>query len=275
MVLFGHTISLSAILKLLPEEEFTRIALETGVDHYTKVLTGKLMFKMLLYGILTIDRLGQRGLSDVYSSPIFRTLFNYTTEKRTVSHSSLSDRLSVIDVDFFEQAYKQIYKKFSSLYPGENLCGLNLQRVDSSLVAETSNKLKEGMTCDNEYMQKKMLKYTINYDGMYGSCCSTHTEEKYACESLALPENVLKHFKQAKGHANVYIFDRGQSSAESFKTMKKENGLLFIGRLLENRKLDVIKEFELTFKRFKYGELKQDALVKLYKMEERVKKDGK
>jgi hypothetical protein len=35
-----------------------------------------------------------------------------------------------------------------------------------------------------------MLKYTINYDGMYGSFAKVHTEEKYAGESLALPENV-------------------------------------------------------------------------------------
>jgi hypothetical protein len=33
-----------------------------------------------------------------------------------------------------------------------------------------------------------MLKYTLAYDGMYGSCAQTHTEEKYASESLALPE---------------------------------------------------------------------------------------
>jgi transposase len=57
--------------------------------------------------------------------------------------------------------------------------------------------------------------------------------------------------------------------------MNQQCGLLFVGRLLENRKLNVIKEFALTYKRFKYGELQQDALVNLYKMEETVKKDGK
>jgi hypothetical protein len=275
MALFGHEKSLAEILKLLPEEELTSIARETKVDYYTKALDGKLMFNMLLYAILTISKLGQRGLADVYASPFFRILFNYTTEKRTISHSSLSDRLSVINIDFFKQVYYLIYKKYSGLYATDSICGLNLQRVDSTLVAETSNKLKEGMTCGNEYKRKKMLKYTMNYDGMFGSCCKTHTDEKYACESLALPENVLDHFKKSKGHATVYIFDRGQSSAEAFKTMKKQNGLLFVGRLLENRKLHVIKEFDLPFnKRFEYGELKQDAIVQLYKMEQTVKKDG-
>jgi hypothetical protein len=57
----------------------------------------------------------------------------------------------VTDVDFFEQAYMQIHNTYSSLYPGETLCGLNLQRVDSSPVAEMSNKLREGLICGNEY----------------------------------------------------------------------------------------------------------------------------
>lgn len=275
MALFGHKESLSKILKLIPEKELIRLAGECNVDYYTKVLKGQLMFDMLLYSTLTIDRLGQRGLADVFSSPAFRLLFNYSGDKNQLAHSSLSDRLSVINVDFFKKSYELIYQKFSSLYPEEKLCGLYLQRVDSSLVVETSNKLLEGMTCGNKYKKKKMLKYTINYDGMFGSCCTTHTQEKYACESNALPENVMAHFRKTKDHAHVYIFDRGQSSAASFKMMKQEEGLLFVGRLLENRKLSIVREFDLTFKKFSYGKLKQDALVRLYKWEKIEGKNGK
>ena len=119
-----------------------------------------------------------------------------------------------------------------------------------------------------------MLKYTISYDGMYGSCAQVHKEEKYASESLALPENVLSHFKNSTDHANVYIFDRGQSSAEAFSKMKSHNGLLFVGRLLENRKPHVIKDMDCTFKRFDQGVLKQDALVQLYKTETVIGQKG-
>jgi IS4 transposase len=56
--------------------------------------------------------------------------------------------------------------------------------------------------------------------------------------------------------------------------MNKQEGLLFAGRLLENRKLHAIREFDPGFKRFEHGELKQDAPVKLYRMEETVKKNG-
>jgi hypothetical protein len=38
--------------------------------------SGKLMFYMLFYALLRIDRLGQRGLADVFSSPMLKVLFH-------------------------------------------------------------------------------------------------------------------------------------------------------------------------------------------------------
>jgi hypothetical protein len=191
---------------------------------------------------LALSDLVQLIPDDIFMRLSQETKVDYYTkvEKQHISHSSLSDRLSVMNVDFFKQIYEYIYERFSILYPSKTIAGLQLQRVDSSLVSETSNKLREGMTCGNEYKKKKMLKYTLNYDGMYGSCAATHAEEKYVGESLALPENVIEHFKKNKDHAQVYLFDRGQSPAASFSKMKSHEGLLFVGRLMENRKLQVV-----------------------------------
>ncbi|GHT07549.1 hypothetical protein AGMMS49525_16710 [Bacteroidia bacterium] len=270
-----HSLQLSELLRLIPEEIFVEIARDTQVDYYAKVLKGKMLFNMLFYAMLTVDKLGQRGLADVFSSPQFRLLFNVETDKETLSHSSVSERLSSLNVEFFAQVYEYILATFSRLYPAQNIAGLQLQRVDSSLVAETSNKLKEGMTCGNEYKKKKMVKYTLNYDGMYGTCAAVHTAEKYANESLALPKNVTGHFKRTPDHALAYVFDRGQSSGNAFSEMKSNQGLLFVGRLMENRKLVVVKNFDLTFRHFSHGELKQDALVRIYTTEETVSKNGK
>lgn len=271
----GHKLSLTELLELIPAAIFTGIAQERQVNYYAKVLSGKLMFDLLFYALLTVDKLGQRGLADLYSSPHFRMQFNMEPYKHPISHSSLSERLSKMNVDFFKQIYECVYHRYSSLYPAKTISGLQLQRVDSSLVAEMSNKLKEGLTCGNEYKKKRMVKYTLNFDGMYGSCATTHTGESYASESLALPENVITHFKQSEAHALVYLFDRGQSSADSFGRMKAEKGLRFVGRLMENRKLYPVKSFDLSFKKFGEGELKQDALVRLYKQEKTIGKNGK
>jgi transposase len=161
------------------------------------------------------------------------------------------------------------------MYSKKEIAGMCLQRVDSTLVKESCNKLKEGMSCGNEYGKQKMLKYTINYDGMFGSFSKVHKEESYASECKALPKNVIEHFKKEKNHSSVYLFDRGQTSTEAFKNMKSEEGLLFIGRLNENRKLKQTKSFNLESVDFTQGELLEDGLYQLYKAVTKLTKNGK
>jgi hypothetical protein len=269
-----HRIGIADLIRELPEETLARLSAETQVDHYSKVLSGKLMFGLLLYGMLRIDRLSQRGLRDAFSSPIFRTLFRYQGKKE-IAHSSISERLNGISVDFFKGAYECLYARFSSLYTQNEIAGMYLQRVDSTLIKETCNKLKKGLTCGNEYGKTKMLKYTLNYDGMFGDFCKVHHEASYASECKALPENVLEHFKKNKNHATVYLFDRGQSSAEAFKEMQGQDGLLFVGRLNENRKLKPVQAFDVTHVPFTQGTLLEDGLYQLYKTEPKISKTGK
>ena len=259
-----HKVVLSEIIREIPEEELTRLSSNSKVDYCSKVLNAKLVFYLLIYGMLRVDRLSQRGLRDAFSSPVFRTIFNYKGKKE-ISHSSISDRLSNINVDFFRSSYEVIYSRFSSLYTKKEIADMYLERVDSTTVSETGNKLREGLTCGNEHVKKNMLKYTINFDGMFGSFAKVHNQARYSSECIALPENVIKHFKKPKDHSSVYIFDRGQCSATAFKSMKEEDGLLFVGRLLENRKLKLIEENLIEGVKFNQGVLLRDSLVQLYK----------
>ena len=263
MALFNHKISLVDIIREIPDAELSRLAKETHVDYYSKTLNGKLMFYLLLYGMLKIDRMSQRGLADAFSSPMFRMIFN-TGSKKKISHSSISERLSVIELDFFKRTYDIIYKRFSSLYSKKEIAGMSLHRVDSSLVAEAGNKLLQGMTCGNEYKKKNMIKYTISFDGMFACFPQIHSQEKYANESLAIPENVINHCKQTKDHAKVYLFDRGVHSGCKFVEMKNTDNLHFIGRLVENRKLKIVEERSLKGVNFNYGDLLRDDLVQIY-----------
>ncbi|MDR2511385.1 MAG: hypothetical protein LBC89_02800, partial [Bacteroidales bacterium] len=41
------------------------------------------------------------------------------------------------------------------------------------------------------------------------------------------------------------------------------------GRLLENRRLNIVKELDCSYKKFSYGELKQDCPAQLYKRAEK------
>lgn len=272
MALFNHKISLTKLLREIPEAELSRIAKASGVDHYTKVLHGKLMFYLLLYGLLKVDRLSQRGLRDAFRSPFFRTIFDFHGKKE-ISHSSISERLATINVDFFRGAYDVMYKRLCSLYTSREIACMNLQRVDSTLVVESSNKLREGLTCGNGGNKGKMLKYTLNFNGMFASLANVHSDDRYASEIPALSENVLEHFKREEDHSLVYLFDRGQCSAEAFKELKAEAGLQFVGRLQKNRRTKVVKQMALEDS-FDQGTLQQDSLVKLYKRYEYVNEKG-
>lgn len=273
MSLFDHKISLNDIIREIPDMELSRLARESNVDYCTKVLTGKLVFYLLLYGMLRIDRLSQRGLADAFASPVFKLIFD-TGGKKTISHSSISERLSVIDLDFFKSSYEVIYRRLSSLYTPNEIEKMLLQRVDSTLVTEVGNKLVEGMTCGNEHKKMKMIKYTMNFDGMFASFSQVHTQEAYANESLALPENVLGHFKQEKHHATVYVFDRGQASGERFTEFNQQDGLLFVGRLADNRRLKFVQEMVFENNDFQYGTLIQDQKVQIYGSKEVINGKG-
>lgn len=272
--IFNQKTSLADLLCYIPDEEILKLAFQSKVDHYAKVLNGRLMFYLLLSGILRTDKLSQRGLADSFSSPLFRTLFNFKG-KATLSHSSISDRLSTMNLDFFRSCYETIYGIFHSLYSQSEIDRLCLQRVDSTLVSESCNHLKKGLSCGNLHMKKQMLKYTLNFDGMFASCATVHTEPSSMNEAVALPENVMSHFQKIKDHSCVYILERGQNSAEAFKDMNSHDGLRFVGRLTENRKLHEVKDIKDPAEAFEYGELLEDRLVKLYKRIERINKDGR
>ncbi len=63
------------ILRVIPEDVLIKLSADTNVDYCAKLLTGKLMFYLLLFGLLKLDRLSQRTLCDAYGSSLFKTLF--------------------------------------------------------------------------------------------------------------------------------------------------------------------------------------------------------
>ncbi|MDR1223015.1 MAG: hypothetical protein LBL07_09095 [Tannerella sp.] len=110
---------------------------------------------------------------------------------------------------------------------------------------------------------------------MFASFGNVFSEESCASESMAMPENIPGHFKKEKGHAPVYIFDRGLSSSQKPGCLKAEKGLLFVGRLIENRKLKVLENLSFEESVFTQGELLQDSPAQIYGYEESVSRNGK
>lgn len=256
-----HKISLKEVLEFIPEALLTHLSASTKVDHYSKVLHGKKMFYLLLFCIFDNEKLSQRTLEDTFNSSGFKALFRLGEEEK-VRRSSISERLSKIDSNYFRKIYEQMYERFSSLYDKSEIEKYNLIRVDSTIVADTCCKLKEGI---DQKSGKKLVKFSFYFDGILPSAVEIFTEQKYSAEDNALAEAVLSQVKKEEHHDNIYVIDRGLQSTRTMKDFE-EKDLKFIIRSKENRKFEETESFLETKNPLKWDdwEFIKDSKVKLY-----------
>lgn len=256
-----HKISIKQLLGYIPEALIANLSLTTKIDHYAKVLHGNKLFYLLLYGILNNEKLSQRTLEDTFNDSVFKVLFNLDEDER-IRRSSISERLSKIDPDYFRQIYECIYEQFSELYSPTEREKYNLIRVDSTMVSETVGKLTEGL--DNK-SGKKAVKYSISFDGILPCDSKVFTSVAYGSEDIALPEAVINHVKKETGHQNIYVMDRGLQSIRNMKAFS-ENAITFICRSKENKKFVELESFLTRDQQLDIGEsvLLKDSKVQLY-----------
>ena len=101
--------------------------------------------------------MSQRTLEDTFNSNGFKALFGLGEDEK-VRRSSISERLSKIEVNYFREIYEQMYGRFSELYDKSEIEKYNLIRVDSTIVADTCSKLKEGI---DQKSGKKLVKFSF------------------------------------------------------------------------------------------------------------------
>jgi hypothetical protein len=233
-------ISIIQLLSILPNEELNKIAVKTNVNYYVKVLDGKSIFYLILYALVECQRNSLRTMEDIFNSPQFKFLFNLNTDK-TVKYNSISERLSVINVDFFRQAYDLTYKYFSTYFDEQEQEKLKLIRVDSTMVAEAANKLVNGMNVGKKKDGKKQIKFTMAYDGNLPCLAEIFTTKEYLSEDLTIPKVVYKYAN--KDNKAIFVFDRGVQKRDVFcKLSKQDTG--FVTRLKERSRYKVINEIE-------------------------------
>ncbi|WP_312394072.1 IS4 family transposase [Chryseobacterium sp.] len=267
-----HKISLKNILHFIPEALLCHLSSTTKVDHYSKVLHGKKMFYLLLFCIFDNEKLSQRTLEDTFNSSGFKALFGLGEEEK-IRRSSISERLSKIDVNYFKEIYEQMYRQFLELYDKTEIEKYNLIRVDSTTVSEASSRLKEGMSNNSG---KKLLKFSFSFDGVLPSGVEVFNEQQYSSEDLALPEVILKQAKKEEHHCNIYVMDRGLQSAKTMMNFD-QNSIKFIIRLKENRKFEEIESFLPSENTRKWDEWKlvKDSKVQVFARRPIENKNGK
>jgi transposase len=256
-----HKVSVNELLGFIPEALLSHLSTSTKVDHYSKILHGKKVFYLLLYAILDNEKLSQRTLEDTFNYSGFKAIFNLD-QSETVRRSSISERLTKIDSGYFKEIFECMYERFSESYSQPERDKYNLIRVDSTIVSEAAGKLKEGI---DQKSGKKLIKYSVSFDGILPSGVEIFNTQSYSAEENALPEAVLKQVKKDTDHRNIYIIDRGLQSTRTMKDFTQKN-IKFVIRARESRKHEEIKSLIKENQDLDIGEnlLIQDSIVKLY-----------
>jgi hypothetical protein len=275
----GQKINVQKVMGLIPDDLLSTLSKDTKVDYCAKVLYGQRIFNLLLYGILTTDRTSQRTLEDLFKSNLFKAMFCYDAGMK-VCHSSISTRLSKIDSEFFRLVYENVYKEFSKFFTVKEQLKYRIVRVDSSMVAETCNKLRKGLSPGSKKDKTpekvvKQVKYTVAFDGLTACDFKVFTDPTYTSEDRAIPEVVRLNASKEGSITNIYTFDRGVISTKAFSSFNRDE-IQFVGRLRVPRKYDVITLDQLSENNKDLGELTltSSQLVHLYGHDCKVDQDN-
>lgn len=250
-------VSLQSLLSLIPEDLLSTLSKETNVNYYSKVLYGERMFNLLLYGLLMTDRTSQRTLADIFSNELFKNLFCYEAGLK-VSRSSISTRLAKIDTEFFRLSYERVYAEFNKWFTPQEQLKHKVVRVDSTMVAETCNKLQKGLSpgkkSESGGSRVQQIKYTMGFDGLSVCALEIFSDKSYTSENKAIPELIVKHAHKEGSVSNLYVFDRGVSDTKAYNSFD-ENQILFVGRLKTNRIYTIVKDDQIGSGETDLGEL--------------------
>jgi hypothetical protein len=143
---------------------------------------------------------------------------------------------------FFEESYKAIYGIFKEQFTPEESIKYNITRVDSTMVAETANKIESEMTTGIKKDGKKQIKYTISLDGILPSSVQIFSKASQLSEDQTIPKVILALADTHKD--NVFVFDRGVQNRGAYVDLN-EKGLQFVTRLKQKSRFEIIKELPL------------------------------
>lgn len=279
--------NVSDILNIIPPEVIEQFAVDTNVDRHVKLLQGGLVFNMLIHMLISEGRVSQRAAREILVKRGSAFAFRPKSNRIIADHTSVTHRLEHIKVEFFEKIYEEMRKQVRSLYQPIELHKLHICAVDSTIVAETCNKLEKGFHIGNKRAdgsQRKHVKYSEVFDGLNVLGIAFNDDKTKQSENNALPEVIKSAAKQDRLHQNLYVVDRVLAEAAKLEELsgQKEGGdgkdedkdkdvkVNFLVRISDKRRVEVVETYEIPTSEYRTGDgkivrIKEFDKVKIFK----------
>ena len=243
----------SALLDKIPDKLFEDLGKAHSVDYQVKKLYGKRIFQLLVFGLLSQKELSFRILENLFEKPTFRK-FAEIPEGMSTDHSSLAERLTFINSDYFLSLFEKVSEIMSVFFPAEKIASFKIIRFDSTLISISSKLLKSGgmkngMPPRNPKKVPKLeVKFTVGFDGQNMRKALFFNEPKAINENYALAEII--NASQIKKD-EIAVFDRGLKKRSTFDSLS-QNEIQFVtrigdaGRKVNHKQIGVYTEINKT-----------------------------
>lgn len=249
---------LQKVLSLIPANLLEELAVETEVNVFSKKLQGEVMFKLLLHCIISHKDNSLRVMESAYETLFFK-LINKGQKYTGIHYSSISTRLSVMNVSYFER----IFNTCVNLYKNElGEHKEHIMKFDSTIVALSTKLLNIGYNLKGGDAENyRQLKFTVGYSDI-PEIVHFYTDQTYSSENVALKETLLK---QAETDSKrIKVFDRGITARKAYDTFT-EKGIRFVSRINTNAKHDKKTSNNITASATTTLQIMSDEWCQLYK----------
>jgi Transposase DDE domain len=228
--------TVNELLKLIPPQLFRDLAVETKVDAQVKKLSGEVMFKLILFSMLSSEKLSLRVMETFLQSAKFRSFSHF--DILDSRYNSIRDRICTIKATYFEKLFESIFAIYNKELKEEKA----LSKTDSTYVGLATKLFTIGMK--NGEKDYRFVKYSVNVKGSLPSSVKVFTHQSYASEELAMAE-LINETNCLEG--NIVVFDRGLKSRKTFDQFSDTNKW-FISRANLDIRCNVIKANTITEK---------------------------
>ena len=226
------------LLKLIPPGTFTELAIETKVDYQVKILGAEVMFKLILFSMLSGDKLSLRVMERFLRSAKFKSFSQY--DILDSRYNSIRDRICTINAEYFRKLFEKIFCIYNKELKEEKA----LSKTDSTYVGLAATLFSGGMKNSNSGTDKRFVKYSVNLKGSIPSSVKVFTDQSYVSEELALAD-VIRDTDCIEG--NIVVFDRGLQSRNSFDKFT-DGQKSFVSRANPNIRCQVTAQNEIAAK---------------------------